>query len=375
MTKKTLLNGPINAVRLEGTVFGIKKSLLLFLDLHIDIRSQTKCNDYESIDIEKYLYEIIKNNKTVDMFFESNNVVDNESIKYTEKYIHETLSLFGKLRHLNKSTMAKNVRLHYMDIRNNYPMHNILNELKYIEQLLKQALQNDNIAASSIDIIKKKTKQIITDVDQDISNFYTNKNDKTLHKDILKIKKKYKHQEILKNFKVYDNIIHKLHGKIITNLNTCKQILETDNSKSIYFNLNTDQVAGSLFYNYGELKNVTILKLANLINNYDLVYLDVLDLYLFITDMFFLRRFLDKDYITSGIVYTGAAHSVNYIQHLVTVYDFKVTHFSYSSITNLNDVNKIIKNASKIENIGEIQKLFWPNDYIQCSNISDFPDL
>ena len=36
-----------------------------------------------------------------------------------------------------------------------------------------------------------------------------------------------------------------------------------------------------------------------------------------ITDLFFLRRFLDKDYITKAITYTGAVHSINYINFLV----------------------------------------------------------
>ena len=39
---------------------------------------------------------------------------------------------------------------------------------------------------------------------------------------------------------------------------------------------------------------------------------------------YFLRRFLDKDYITKNIVYTGFIHTIEYLYFLVKHYDFKI---------------------------------------------------
>ena len=41
------------------------------------------------------------------------------------------------------------------------------------------------------------------------------------------------------------------------------------------------------------------------------------------TDIFFLRRFLDKEYITNAIVYAGALHINTYIDILIKEFDFK----------------------------------------------------
>ena len=100
----------------------------------------------------------------------------------------------------------------------------------------------------------------------------------------------------------------------------------------------------------------------------DIVHTDIVYIFLKITDLFFLRRFLDKDYVTNAISYTGAAHSINYINFLVSNFDFKITHYSYSEETNLEKLNMIAKN-----DIYKLDFILHPQKLIQCSDLSSFP--
>ena len=88
-----------------------------------------------------------------------------------------------------------------------------------------------------------------------------------------------------------------------------------------------------------------------------------------LTDMYFLRRFLDKDYITNAIVYTGAAHSQLYIYTLLKYFDFDITHFNY-----LKESPDKFKNiVLKIDNYLELKEFIYPPILYQCSNMSEFP--
>lgn len=89
-----------------------------------------------------------------------------------------------------------------------------------------------------------------------------------------------------------------------------------------------------------------------------------------LTDLFFLRRFLDKDYVTNGVVYSGINHSIFYIFILIKYFGFTVTHTSYSNIQEIDKLNNHIKNTS---NYYELQKVFYPSVLTQCVHTNDFP--
>jgi len=90
----------------------------------------------------------------------------------------------------------------------------------------------------------------------------------------------------------------------------------------------------------------------------------------FFVDIFFLRRFLDKDYITNAISYTGAYHSTNYIYILTQQFGFKITHASYAQydISTLNDKIKGMELGN------DFRFIFFPPELQQCSNLEGFPD-
>jgi hypothetical protein len=87
-------------------------------------------------------------------------------------------------------------------------------------------------------------------------------------------------------------------------------------------------------------------------------------------DLYFLRRFLDKDYVKNAILYCGALHSISIMYILINEFKFKITH----STSNINNINNKIKN-NKYENAlySGIQTLINNKNVIQCSDISSFP--
>lgn len=79
---------------------------------------------------------------------------------------------------------------------------------------------------------------------------------------------------------------------------------------------------------------------------------------------------MDKDYITNAITYTGSYHSNVYIGILSRDFGFKITHVSYSKISDLGDLNKkIIKMDA-----GEMAELLYPPIKSQCSDLTKFPE-
>ena len=90
-----------------------------------------------------------------------------------------------------------------------------------------------------------------------------------------------------------------------------------------------------------------------------------------IMDAYFLRRFLDKDSITNAVAYTGIYHSINYIFFLVKYSNFKITHCSYIN----GDISTISQKIKNSKNSIDIHNIFYPSKFIQCTNLSEFPDL
>ena len=89
-----------------------------------------------------------------------------------------------------------------------------------------------------------------------------------------------------------------------------------------------------------------------------------------ITDLNFIRRFLDKDYIKNTIIYTGLTHLSDITYILIKYFNFKLTNIFYNefninySTENFEYINKL---QYKLFNVDEKQQI------IQCSNLFNFP--
>lgn len=68
------------------------------------------------------------------------------------------------------------------------------------------------------------------------------------------------------------------------------------------------------------------------------------------------------------MTYTGATHSINYIDILAKDFNFEITHASYCDST-IPEANQNIKNYDTTE----LAKLFYPPIFQQCSDMTTFP--
>lgn len=88
-----------------------------------------------------------------------------------------------------------------------------------------------------------------------------------------------------------------------------------------------------------------------------------------------MRRILDKNYITNGIVYAGAAHIASFINILVNVYGFSITHVAKSKISDIKKLESEIKKMKPYfkdrPKTMDLLNVFGTN---QCSDISSFPN-
>ena len=125
LTKTFLINGPNNIIRLTDG----KKILYIFGDFHMKTENQKECtinDDYDSIDIDKFLFKFMKQEKTrdFDMFIEMFEFLDPSlNTEYKKRYIDNVHKLFNSRIDFKDNkifTLKKysNFKFHYFDIRN-----------------------------------------------------------------------------------------------------------------------------------------------------------------------------------------------------------------------------------------------------------------
>lgn len=390
------INGPFNTIRLEGTVNSVKKVIYLFMDRHQNVDEQSDCDSFLSLDIKDYLVQNFKNipkNRVIDFMFEirPTELQDIKEIKYKERYIGEVSKMFSKI-FLNKDKIS-NVRLHYIDPRD-YIGNDQMNLFMKLTYELNVIWNNKYIEPDNFDYmhnIKQELLNYINDLEKILK---TNKfNIKKTKEIVPKTFEEYKNMTPVdfKNNKIIlvnkiknvynDNKIKKLINDMLKDyvfkfINLYKK--ESDN----FFNLLEDYLNRlidndtlnlksdfDIYPTYGMNKNdfykfISNLRMSN--DNLDDYFHIIIML---IMDLYFLRRFLDKKYITNAIVYVGADHAINYIFTLIKHFDFKITHYSYLSTSK----EKAMKFVKKSKNPWDITKIFFPPEFKQCSNLSGFP--
>ena len=95
-----------------------------------------------------------------------------------------------------------------------------------------------------------------------------------------------------------------------------------------------------------------------------------------LTDLYFIRRFINKDYIKNGIVYTGCAHLYDITYILTKYFNFKITNifhkhnnFNLKTIPNLKTTNFDYINDMYV-NLHQLDNYHQP---VQCVNLFNFP--
>lgn len=395
------INGPLNVARLEGSINGINKVIYLFMDMHIEVERQTECTNIFGRDVQNYLVEnfMALNDGPVvyDFFFEisasGTQIQTPDSYKYKDKYIMEINKIFKRVfkydRKENRvkiSDVFRNVRLHYLDIRDYFEIE-VYDHLGIADYESKRFYRTgftpegfENII-ESITTARQQLQFVIdtlnksNDVVKDRTNLIKYRRSWAADKRAVqqlayKIKYRYNYpkiQEILT--RQLDDIVRQIveyinnMDKIIINLEKYyDEILTTDENM-------TSDPRTTIVYNYGLSDYAQREILYNISNDIDYLMDYFLDLFAKLVDIYFLRRFLDKDYITNAIVYSGMAHSVNYIHILVNYFGFRVTHTARSKLE-LDELMAAIKKYP----MTELMPILSPEKPYQCSDITHFPE-
>ncbi|XWV26914.1 hypothetical protein QJ857_gp0136 [Tupanvirus soda lake] len=403
------VSGPVNVIRLEGEIHGIPKVLYLFMDYHIPVSEQTQCENVFSEDVQKYFvnnfYKLNEASNVYDFFVEiyPSELADDRyrrgisGVDSKEKYIEEVVKMFRKIfrydprrNRVQVNKLFKNVRLHYLDIRDYYK-HSVADQVSEMTRFAHRFKNTDNIDPRGLDKIislmqlmkdhmeyiisilgrrSHKTNQLKPKIIK--QNNRSNLDTQAIEYLANKIKKLYNHNDVknamlelidltIDNFNLAINEINDATRRFInySNVvqNTGNKLVKDDNTTYKY-------AYGLTSYTIREM----IIDIVNTVER--LLDERFIEFFARFTDIYFLRRFLDKDYITNGIVYSGALHSNTYIYFLVKFFNFRITHASYSKIKDFNKLTNEIKKRSLMT----IQELILPETLVQCSNLDSFPE-
>lgn len=416
------ISGPVNVTRLEGKIDGIKKVVYLFMDLHNPENEQTKCSA-PSLEIEDFFknnFNSLNNsNKYYDFFVEfqpgtfllpktkqwyNRNIYLDRVLRFFKKYLnYDPTSNEVKL-----SKIFKNIRFHYIDVRDwleyyifeiirqlyilfhnesttdniNKLLDIIIDELYRIKSFIQQPkivkdphIILEELPSISIALKPDIQKQIVEKIRYLIGKILLKINNNKIkiiineYVNIIIIPEFDKIIKIMKDFKINVNgkpsIPEQYNYVGVTNPIPNPKIC-LNNNKCLSFNRNIiNDNFHILYHNLMQINDI-----------------EIIPLFAQLMDIYFLRRFLDKKYITNAIVYVGAAHAAIYIDILVNLFNFKITHTSSAITNNIIKVNKLVHTLNpfnsgmhyyKITN--RILNIFLPlkNKMVQCSNISSFP--
>ena len=409
------INGPINVVRLIN--YETKKVLYTFFDHHLKPSDQTMCDTIKNEDIGSFLVKTLNNikhnsDKMYDFMFEISPVLQiNRKNMSRGRYIDVLERIFQKAFILdtsnNKVALSKelpNLRFHWVEIREillrltinlsiySVPqvVYNLNNNLstqnlhQYVDliNLINSHLINlynllydtNNNTGPISGKLKFTTEQIIladyssreyaTLSDKIIYKLLNSYNNKSIQKTILFLINGELHEMFIKHFSFIKYSLLKLN-KIINKID----ILEKTHSN--IFDILLLHRDGK--YRYG-LDDNELKECIELFTNIEDEIFEFIigGMGLYLMDLFMLRRFLDKPYITNAISYTGQNHSLNYIRLLVKYFNYDITNYSYIKDDNIPSA---IIEINKSKTLNELKVIFCPPTRIQCSKLCNFPKL
>lgn len=351
ITKKYLINGPNNVIRLINN--DSSKILYIFGDYHLETNNQTECvinNEYESLDIDKFILLFMKKNKDkkYDIFAEIPDYLFNFYTLYKKDFFFKQKYIFNFDKIFNFKILNKyiNFRFHFMDIR-----YNII-----FFKLIKEGMVAFLSGSSYIGSVLLNYLSEITNL---IKIFKINLNKNSYIKKILN---KYSDSKIKKKIIFIFNLVLKKINFLIKNFNDLIKIIKTSNYKNEYINVSSPET------NIDKICNININHFVEEFGKICVI----------ITDLYFIRRFLDKKYINNSILYTGLTHMSDISYLLVKYFNFTITHIEY--INNKKNINILIDKLpnNNFDYLDILDNLFTKkidnNRIYQCTNLFNFPD-
>ena len=335
MNKKTLqLNGPVNFFRLKNN----EKEIYIFCDCLENMENKEECDDIESFNFDKYLKIFFeKNKKNVDFMLESSkNIFVNKYNDKNNTYMIKIKKAFVDLKINNP--YYKYLKIHYIDVDFETKMHEIFKIVKNIDfynfEIAIVQLNNINILyEEQLKIIKKFKTNEKSEIDK------KNILDVVFYKIIVKYNDK-KNKKIINEY--FDIMCYKRIKYVMTLINKLILILKNNkiNNKITFEHVNKEK---ELFKQHIQFKYNNV-ELTNKIKKlYDKITILMLDIGVYIMDCYFLRRFLDKEYIKNVIIYVSMFHSSNYLHFLVKYCNYKIIEYEFIDNNNSKEFENIIK--------------------------------
>jgi len=390
------INGPVNAWRLEGTIAGIHKILYIYSDVYLQIKYQTQCDTYNSSDVVTFFNnELFKQNKQLDFFMElsfsdmNTYNEDNKNNVFEQTYANKTKQLF-----VDNFKKHKNIRFHHIDIKDktHYLFRGITSILDYKKQFNINSVDDNtrhtplmnslfvldiiltdllHLIDGDFEYINLKLKNKILDLDnynnflKDFSHLFT------------KLLNKYNNKDIKQFMIAIVKDIKPLITELLFIVNHVKQLVS--DYYTIYDNLSTyDTRLTETKHNKEIVYGIDLEYVFTLTHNLEVlqfkIWVKCYDMLNWISDIYFMRRFLDKNYIANSILYCSTLHSIKITQYLIRNFDFKLTHISYYNKDIIKDkthITNYIKNKKNTES--HLIKLLIPVNMKQCVDFSDFP--
>lgn len=341
------LNGPINIVKVSNST----KTLYLFMDFHEEVENQSVCAENEAIDIDAFFSSHLKTaSSPIDFFLEVGSSTIKE-YKYpsvsNDNYITSLQKWFSRNYH---SGYYDKVRFHYMDIREHFD-HLPLTDFEFVSLISEfKDVMNDIVELLTKDI--KYSKEL------------TNK-EKIKRKLVEKIRCKYNDKNLLKvvNNHISTSLVPFIKKSIKYVEKKEDQMIQYNNS--LYFDKNhlNTKGYGMDFKDYKKAQ----MKISIFSNKLFVCWLDSV---IVLTDLYFIRRFVDKNYINNAIIYAGSFHCLHIIHLLVKHLGFEVLNTNYSSVS-IEELNNLIKKTGDNHSYKMVQWLL-PKELYQCSKLPDW---
>jgi hypothetical protein len=386
------------------------------MDFHASVYQQKKCSDIRAIDINTFLVEefdkLNKSNPKMvfDFMFERGPLDTFHKTNAKRLYIGEVRDFFTKSFKLDidtnkaqKSDLVPNVRFHYVDIRDflmrtSFNLHygqirpilnNIYHTRSYNPNQLNGLFHNIQMIQSeftTLYVLLYKNRNLSNPIidkslySANINTMYStseNDNYKLVKKSIYKLLVKYNHESIKKTItQIIDTELHEMFIDFFNYIDGILLFISTEiDLGSKFENHYSSEILfqqSDRTYTYGIDRQEHYRKILKFGDIDGTLFDKFVGIGVYFMDLYKLRRILDKDYVTNTISYAGAFHSNNYIRLLVKYFGFKLTNYSYLKNNKIKETEKIIKSSNTLE---DLNILFYPYVFTQCSDLSSFPKL
>lgn len=363
------ISGPVAVVKLEGEIEGKKKEILLFGDYHYQMINQNECQEYDSISIKQFLINVFKNTKKpIDFFLEISpsmyETVSQEDKNYVDIYLNNLRYFFVK--EMKKPTFEK-IRFQYSDIRN--ILYTILHDFLFDNQIIENITRSRNIYLSEIEFLIKKAEIVSHSVNIIILALKSNR--EQFNK--LTKQEKKANPEIEVYMKNIRKLVFDIDSKEVKNQiriilkKSLVGIIESMNKIIKQLNIIKNRIEKQNSYSYYEIDK-TIYKLGTDVRKGINM---AMGFYVLVTDIYTIRRMLDKKYVNTAIYYGGAQHMTNILNILVNNFGFKVKD-QFSQDKDLIKIDRnYIEKYYKVYNFDSLAEKSNPI-LEQCVNISKF---